>query len=222
MQVMIRLLLCFFLLGLTACEGERHALHDARHNLSLTIKLHHLHMLINHSLQMATQGADMNLQGIEHGPAMLVKASVLLERAMTGPEMARMHRQGGANKPLMKMTHELASRVTALIEAMKELSIKTQDKDAIRLLNHSVEVAATGSSLIMLGQQGMAGDIDAVMVNHGQMMLGEASGLLRDINGAAEYRELASAVVEMLIGIPDVPGEREASLQGSSANDDRE
>ena len=211
MRLVFRLFLCLSLLLLSACEFDRHEMHDARQNLSYTTKLHHLHMLINHALQMAAQGADMNLQGIEHGPAMLVKASELLGRAMTGPEMARMHKFGSSNKPLMKMTHELAERASRLIEAMRKISSKTPDQGAIRMLNHTVEVAATGNSLIMLGQQGMAGDVDAVMVNHGQMMLGEASGLLHDISGAEEYRQLVSAVVEMLIGIPDIPTDREDS-----------
>jgi len=209
MRSVIRLIICLSLLALTACEFDRHEMHQARQNLSITTKLHHLHMLVIHSLQMATQGADMNLQGIEHGPAMLVKASGLLERAMSGPEMARMHKYGSGNKPLMKMTQELADKSAVLIEAMKGISTKTADKDAIRMLNHAVEVAATGSSLIMLGQQGMAGDIDAVMVNHGQLMLGEASGLLHDTIGAPEYRLLVSGVVQMLIGIPDMPMDSE-------------
>ncbi len=197
--------LCLFMLS--ACDVDRHEMHDARHNLSMTTKLHHLHMLINHSLQMAAQGADMKLQGVEHGPGMLVKAEELLKRAMTGPEMADMHKLGAANKPLMKMTHELAAKSTELIKAMKALSPKARDQNAIRMLNHAVEVAATGSSLIMLGQQGMAGDVDAVMVNHGQAMLGEASGLLRDTTGADSYHTLAGDVVSMLIGIPDMPAD---------------
>jgi len=209
MKLFSRLIICFVLLALSACEFDRHEMHDARQNLSYSTKLHHLHMLINHALQMAAQGADMNLQGIEHGPTMLVKSSELLQRAMTGPEMARMHKFGSSSRPLMKITHELAERAAKLIEAMKAISTKTEDKDAIRMLNHTIEVAATGNSLIMLGQQGMAGDVDAVMVNHGQMMLGEASGLLHDITGAEQYRVLVSGVVEMLIGIPDMPMEHE-------------
>ncbi|ATX80482.1 hypothetical protein Ga0123461_2076 [Mariprofundus aestuarium] len=207
MRLFFRLIVCLSLLTLSACEFDRHEMHEARQNISSTLKMHHLHMLINHALQMATQGADMNIQGVEHGPEMLVKASGLIERAMTGPEMARMHKIGAANKPLMKMTHDLADKASLLIEAMKKLSAKSQKKDAIRMLNHAVEVAATGSSLIMLGQQGMAGDIDAVMVNHGQMMLGEASGLLHDTTGGGEYRILVSDVVDMLIGIPDMPAD---------------
>jgi len=119
--------------------------------------------------------------------------------------MAQLHKLGNAGKPLMEMTHALADKSTLLIEEMKKLSPESKDKDAIRMLNHAIEAAAAGSSMIMLGQQGMAGDIDAVMVNHGQSMLGEASGLLRDVSGAAEYKELVNQVVHMLIGIPDMP-----------------
>jgi len=209
MRLFFRLIICLSILTLSACEFDRHEMHEARQNLSYITKLHHLHMLINHALQMASQGADMNLQGAEHGPAILAKSIELLNRAMSGPEMARMHKFGNANKPLMKMTHELADKTTTLIEAMKKLSTKSKPKNQIRMLNHAVEVAAAGSSLIMLGQQGMAGDIDSVMVNHGQAMLGEASGILHDTIVADEYRVLVSDVVQMLIGIPDMPADHE-------------
>jgi len=205
MKQIVWILSMLSLLGLSACDFDRHELHEERHGFTYTLKMHHIHMLINHSLQMAAQGADMNLQGMNHGPTMLKKSSELLKRAMSGPEMARLHRLGNAGKPLMTMTRELADKSVLLMEEMKKISEQSEDQMSIRVLNHAIEVAASGSSLIMLGQQGMAGDIDAVMVNHGQSMLGEASGLLHDVSGADEYKVLVNQVVEMLIGIPDMP-----------------
>ncbi|OIO74741.1 MAG: hypothetical protein AUJ57_01635 [Zetaproteobacteria bacterium CG1_02_53_45] len=205
MKVTVRLLSLLALLGLSACDLDRHEMHEARQSLSYTLEMHHIHMLINHSLQMAAQGADMNLQDVQLGSTLLMKSSELLKRAMSGPEMAQLHKLGNAGKPLMEMTHALADKATLLMEEMKKLSGKSADKDAIRMLNHAIEAAAAGSSMIMLGQQGMAGDIDAVMVNHGQSMLGEASGIMKDISGAAEYKVLVNQVVHMLIGIPDIP-----------------
>lgn len=197
---------CFLsLLGLSACDLDRQELPEERGNFSYTLKMHHIHMLINHALQMASQGADMNLQGMDHGPGMLAKSSELLKRAMSGPEMARLHGLGNAGKPLMTLTNDLADKSVLLIAMMGKLSVESADKDSIRILNHVIEVAASGSSLIMLGQQGMAGDIDVVMVNHGQSMLGEASGLLHSVSGAADYKLLVNQVVEKLIGIPDMP-----------------
>ncbi len=205
MKRIVWLLSCLSMLGLSACDLDRHEQHEARHNFSYALKMHHIHMLINHALQMSAQGADMNLQGVYLGSALLTKSSELLKRAMSGPEMAHLHKLGNANKPLMEMTHALADKTTLLIEQMRNLSSNSENKASIRMLNHAVEAAATGSSMIMLGQQGMAGNIDAVMVNHGQSMLGEASGLLQDISGAPEYKELVNQVVHMLIGIPDLP-----------------
>ncbi|MFQ5518971.1 MAG: hypothetical protein ACE5E3_03110 [Mariprofundus sp.] len=204
MNYVAAVLLCLGMTVLSACEMDRHERHQARHDISFTVKMHHLHMLINHALQMAAQGADMKLQGVEHASAMMDKASNLLTRAMSGPEMARLHKSGYANKPLMKMTHGLADKSVELIEQMKALSTDNPHKEAMQMLNHALEVAATGSSLIMLGQQGMAGDIDAVMVNHGQAMLGEASGLLHEVGVSDEYSALLNEVVQLLIGIPDV------------------
>jgi len=198
------LITCLLLL-LPACNADQREVPETRQQVSATLKLHHLHMLINHSLQMATQGADMNLLGIEHGPAMLDKASNLLNRAMSGPEMANMHKIGHADTVLMKLTHDLAAKSVELIKAMKAFPADAQDRQSLLMLNHAIEIAATGNSMIMQGQQGMAGDVDAVMVNHGQMMLGEASGIIHGTKAGGEYKQLATEVVSMLIGIPDMP-----------------
>ena len=199
---------CLSLLGLAACDFDRNEQHEAREHRGMTshtMRMHHLHMLINHALQMATQGGDMQLLGSRRGPAMLDKAEKLLHRAMTGPEMAALHKQGQANTGAMKMTHDLADSASELINQMRALSKQTGNRDSLQMLHHAVEVAATGSSLIMLGQQGMAGDIDLVMVNHGQMMLGEASGLLHEVANVDAYSELVRKIVQMLIGIPENP-----------------
>lgn len=204
---------CLSLMGLAGCDFDRNEQHEAREHrgkTSQTTRMHHLHMLINHALQMSTQGGDMQLLGSRRGPAMLDKAERLLHRAMSGPEMAALHKQGQANRAAMKMMHDLADSASELINQMRALSKQTGNRDSLQMLHHAVEVAATGSSLIMLGQQGMAGDIDLVMVNHGQMMLGEASGLLHEVANVNAYSELVRKIVQMLIGIPEHPAKTTA------------
>ncbi len=199
---------CLSLFGLAACDFDAYEQHESREHaskMSDTMRMHHLHMLINHALQMSAQGGDMQLLGSKHGLAMLDKADKLLHRAMTGPEMATMHKQGKANTGAMQMTHDLAESTSELINRMRTFSKQTGNKDSLRMLHHSIEVAATGSSLLMLGQQGMAGDIDLVMVNHGQTMLGEASKLLNDEPNTDAYSELVRKTVRILIGIPEHP-----------------
>jgi hypothetical protein len=199
---------CLSLMGLAGCDSDRHEQHEVREQqdkISHTMRMYHLHILINHALQMSTQGGDMQLLGSRRGPAMLDKAENLLHRAMTGPEMAALHKQGQANIGSMKMMHDLAGSTSELIKQMRALSKQTGNRDSLQMLHHAIEVAATGSSLIMLSQQGMAGDIDLVMVNHGQTMLGEASGLLHEVANADAYSELVRKIVQMLIGIPEHP-----------------
>jgi len=208
MRYAIRFFACLSVMGLAGCDFDRHEQREAsefRGQMSHTVRMHHLHMLINHALQMSAQGGDMQLLGSKHGPAMLDKAEKLLHRAMTGPEMATMHKQGQANTGAMKMTHDLADATEALIKQMRTLSKQTGNRDSLQMLHHAVEVAATGSSLLMLGQQGMAGDIDLVMVNHGQTMLGEASGLLHEEENPDAYSQLVKKIVQLLIGIPEHP-----------------
>jgi hypothetical protein len=199
---------CLSLMGLAGCDSDRQEQREAREQsdkISHTMRMYHLHILINHALQMSTQGGDMQLLGSRRGPAMLDKAERLLHRAMSGPEMAALHKQGQANKTSMKMMHDLAASTSELISQMRMHSKQTANRDALQMLHHAIEVAATGSSLIMLSQQGMAGDIDLVMVNHGQTMLGEASGLLHEVANADAYSELVRKIVRMLIGIPEHP-----------------
>lgn len=201
------LFFCLLLPGLlTACELDRQLQQEAiqqREQISYTTQMHHLHMLINHALQMAAQGADMQLLGKEQGQKLLAKSTELLTRAMSGMEMSKLHRQGWTGSSLMFMTHELSDTAEEMILLMHQLSADVADRNSIYMLNHAIEVAAMGSSLIMLGQQGMAGDIDLVMVNHGQSMLGEASGLLRDVEPVDAYSQTAVKIVQMLIGIPE-------------------
>lgn len=194
------------LLLLNACTPEQQQPQSKPHEqFPYTLQMHHIHMLINHALQMAAQGTDMKIQGEEHGNYMLKQATELLQRAMSGPEMARLHAQGYAKKHSMIITHQLADQATQLFAQMRNMNTTTSDKRSVQMLNHALELAATGSNLVMLGQQGMAGDIDTVMVNHGQSMLGDASRLLQKESKVTAYREVLEELVEMLIGIPDMP-----------------
>ena len=213
MRSLSRPLFFLLLLALSACDFDRQLQQDAldqRGRISYTTQMHHLHILINHALQMAAQGADMQLLDKKQGNKLLAKSTELLKRAMSGMEMAKLHQQGWAGSSLMFMTHELADSAEEMILLMHQLSSDVTNKDTIRMLNHAIEVAAMGSSLIMFGQQGMAGDIDLVMVNHGQSMLGEASGLLHEIEPVDDYSRIGIKIVQMLIGIPENPNTPES------------
>lgn len=218
MKSLPRVLFFLLLSWLAACDFDRQLQQESlnqRARISYTAQMHHLHMLINHALQMAAQGADMQLLDKQQGKKLLAKSTELLTRAMSGMEMAKLHQQGWAGSSLMFMTHELADAAEEMILLMHQLSGEITDKDTVRMLNHAIEVASMGSSLIMLGQQGMAGDIDLVMVNHGQSMLGEASGILRGIKPVDDYSRTAIRIVQMLIGIPENPN---APVSGQEIN----
>jgi len=49
------------------------------------------------------------------------------------------------------------------------------------MLNHAVEMAAKGSNLVMLGQMGMAGDIDTISIEEGKGMISEAKEMVARI-----------------------------------------
>jgi hypothetical protein len=58
------------------------------------------------------------------------------------------------------------------------------------MINHAVEMAAEGSSLVMLGQMGMAKGVDETSVKHGQKMIEDAEKLATDILGGKAMTDL--------------------------------
>ncbi|MGO9612595.1 MAG: hypothetical protein ACLPX5_06140, partial [Dissulfurispiraceae bacterium] len=82
--------------------------------------MHHMHMMINHAVEMAAQGADLIMLGkmgmargidkmtIEHGKAMLGDGKSMVEDMMGGKEMMEMHAKGMTpeKSPMMGASHQ--------------------------------------------------------------------------------------------------------------------
>lgn len=98
------------------------------------MSMHHMHMMVNHALQMAAEGAnlimlgDMSMAGsidkmsIEHGKDMLKDAKPMVADMMGGKEMMDMHAKGVTmENPLMAMSHKHGEAALKVIDLLSKM-----------------------------------------------------------------------------------------------------
>ncbi len=95
--------------------------------------MHHMHILINHALEMALEGANMVMLGhmrmsntdkysIEHGKMMLTDARALLKEVMEGKAMMDMHAKGvNGSNAMMADTHKIGAAVGQVIDLLDQM-----------------------------------------------------------------------------------------------------
>ncbi|MEQ1729246.1 MAG: hypothetical protein ABL982_12795 [Vicinamibacterales bacterium] len=172
--------------------------HDA------AMDMHHLHGLMSHGLEMALEGAtlqmlgQMNMAGaidktaIDHGTAMMSEGRGLINSAIAGPAMAAMH-TANANDPLMAYTHDLARTMGTVLDHLQQMpapDAKNQKDMALHHMHialvHAALMATQGASLKMSASMKMSEAIDAEASTHGSAMFLHARGLYAEtINGEA-------------------------------------
>jgi hypothetical protein len=171
----------------------------AKHGGDASMDMHHLHMLMNHGLEMVAEGSNMVMLAemkmtaamdpmtLEHGHQMIKEGKEVIEHALKGPEMQAMHKGGHGDDPMMKYTHELGNAELAVVDLLENMSMEgpmTDDMMTMHhmhiMINHALQMAAQGSNMVMLGQMGMS-NVDKYSIEHGKMMLADASALLTEV-----------------------------------------
>jgi hypothetical protein len=177
-------------------SGSAHAQHGG----DASMDMHHLHLLMNHGLEMVAEGSNMVMLAemkmassldpmtLEHGRQMIKSGKEVINHALTGPEMQAMHTAGHGDAPLMKYTHELGNAMMDVVTMLEKMSMEgpmSADIMAMHhmhvMMNHALEMAAQGSNMVMLGQMGMAKGIDTYSIEHGKMMLSDARAVLTEV-----------------------------------------
>ena len=96
--------------------------------------MHHMHIMINHALEMAAQGSNMVMLGqmgmskdidkysMEHGKMMLADARAMLTEVMTGKAMTGMHEKGvtGGNA-MMADTHKIGDAAKKVVDLLDKM-----------------------------------------------------------------------------------------------------
>lgn len=173
-----------------------------------SMDMHHMHMLMNHGLEMVAEGsnlvmlAEMKMTAaldpmtLEHGRQMIKDGKEVIEHALKGPEMMSLHKAGHGDDPLMKYTHELGNAELAVVDLLENMKMEgpmTDDMMTMHhmhiMINHALEMAAQGSNMVMLGQMGMSNE-DKYSIEHGKMMLADASSLLKEVMGGKAMMDM--------------------------------
>jgi hypothetical protein len=100
-----------------------------------TMSMHHQHILMNHALKMALEGANMTMtskmgmapdidkEAIAHGEMMSKHARDLLNEVLSGDAMMNMHKEG--MKPEghkgMEFTHEMGSAIMKVMSLLDKM-----------------------------------------------------------------------------------------------------
>jgi len=195
--------LCLGLASFVYAEEMKH-----KHGGSADMGMHHFHMLMNHGITMVTEGSNMAMlaemkmapgvdkKTLEHGQHMIKEGKELITHALNGPEMTAMMKEH-AKDPMMDYTHQLGEAMLKLTDMLQKMSMEdmsSPDMMAIHhmhmMINHAVQMAADGANLIMIGQMGMAGDIDKMTIDHGKAMLRDAKAMVNEMMESKEMKDM--------------------------------
>jgi hypothetical protein len=189
--------------SLVCAEEMKH-----KHGGSADMGMHHFHMLMSHGLTMVAEGSTMEMlaemkmapgvdkKTLQHGQHMIKEGKDLITRALNGPEMTAMMKQH-AKDPLMDYTHQLGESMLKLTDILQKMSMQDMSSPDMMtmhhmhiMINHAVQMAAEGANLTMLGQMGMAGDIDKLTIDHGKTMLSDAKSMVKEMMESKEMKDM--------------------------------
>jgi len=172
---------------------------NAQKSVSQT-NMHSMQLLVDQALITATHGANLKLENKHEsdtqGQVLLAEASALLRRALSGPEMAMMHKGEHSMPAGMKQTHDLGDAAFDLIALMMVLTPNSINAPQLRQLNERLAIAASGSSMLLQAQS--AGDFKPAMQKHARTLLQQASQSFAGIQGEGTYHKLVGHLIEML------------------------
>jgi hypothetical protein len=98
--------------------------------------MHHMHIMINHGIAMAAQGANLVMLGnmgmagaidkmtVDHGKEMLADGKAMVSDMMGGKEMMEMMKEKGMTvekSPMMAMTHQHAEAAMKVIDLLSNM-----------------------------------------------------------------------------------------------------
>jgi len=196
LPVILSLTLCFWLVSCDKNENNKSE-SQAGTSVHTSMPMQHLSILLEHAISMMAQGAALKVHGNVHGDAMLAQSADLLRRAMSGPEMAAMHKGGQGESPMMQHTHALGAAAFDLLDMMMSLQANQMPENA-NLLHHALNMAAQGASMRSLAGMGMSKDIDISMQEHGLQMQQAATDLSKDVSANTAYQQAVLKVIHLL------------------------
>jgi len=198
LSIILGLSLCFWLVSCDKSVNNKSESHAGK-SMHASMPMQHLSMLLEHAISMMAQGAELKVHGNVHGDAMLAQSADLLRRAMSGPEMAAMHKGGQGQSSAMQHTHDLGAAAFDLLDMMMSIHVDNAPKSS-DVLHHALNMAAQGASMKSLAVMGMSKDIDVVMQDHGLKMQQASVYLSKEISINTDYQKAVLKVIDLLTG----------------------
>ncbi len=171
-------------------------------------KMRQAHVVANHGLVMALQGANLAMLGqlkmapgvddamVRHGREMIRKGTAAIREVEQGPEMKASRAAGPGDDPLMKRTHGLLDATEDLLKKLDKAEASVPAGDVMTLrhmqiaLVHSLGMGVDGANLVALGRMKMSGGTDESSVRHGQAMMADARALWKEIMEGKAMKEI--------------------------------
>jgi len=192
------MLLSTCILMLAGCDSGQKSM--SRINI-----MHSVQLLVDQALITAAHGANLKLETKPEtdaqGQVLLADASSLLRRALSGPEMAMMHKGEHGMPAGMKQTHDMGDTAFDLIELMMALTPNAADAPHLHKLNDQLAIAASAHSVLL--QAKPAGDLKSEMRKKARKLLNQANQSFANIHDNGAYHVLVGRLLEMLQRAPD-------------------
>ncbi len=105
----------------------------AQEHQGSSMELHHMHLVINHAVQMAAEGCNLEMlvetnmapgideQAVEHGKGMIREGKALIKSVLQSKAMTALHEKGAGESKEMTYTHKLAEAALAYIDRLEEM-----------------------------------------------------------------------------------------------------
>jgi len=196
--VIVTLAVSFPFMGSVQASAASHEMMDMG---EAGMTMHHQHMLLDHGLSMVLKGSNLVMLGqmkmadsldpmtMDHGRDMIQNGKGLINEALSGSAMMKMHKAGHGPKDsaMMKATHDLGESMLKMVDIVEKMDMGGMAGHMMEmhhmhvLINHAMGMALEGSNLAMVGQMKMAGDLDAPTVKHGKMMISDARAMIGQV-----------------------------------------
>ncbi len=200
--LVLAIILSFAMFGSARAAEMKHKGHHP------SMHMHHFHILMTHGMSMIAEGSNMEMLAqmkmapgvdqdmLQHGQHMMKEGKELITNALNGPQMTVMMKKH-ANSPLMDYTHQLGESMLKVADILEKMSMQDMSAPDMMtmhhmhmMVNHALEMADDGATLIMIGEMGMAGAVDKMTIDHGKAMMNDAKTMVDDMMNGKEMKEM--------------------------------
>lgn len=163
------------------------------------LKIHQVRSLMDHSMGMVTEGSGLVMVARtklappidrfteEKGMKLIKSGKELVQKTLAADEMMSMSNAGMKDDPTMVGINDLGKSILEYIDIVEHLDMSGSVQSRIKthnthvMINHAMDTAAEGASLVLLGSMNLAGSLDKYTIDNGRMMLIDARATLIDV-----------------------------------------